>query len=168
MHSRRGVSEVVSVVLVIAVAISVGIMVTIFITGWTRTQLSETSVSCAISTNYDIQDIKYNSTGFNNTLLIKVINDGKSGVYGFGVTVSNGSEVYRFNSSSTAIGQGGISSGNRLGQKQTALITLNLTAANVSIGFGQSFRTTSDLEITVTNDACPAVSSERNAVTSYP
>ncbi len=168
MASRKGVAEVVSVVLVIAVAIAVGIMVTIFITSWTRTQISDTSVSCAINTNFNIQDIKYNASGFNNTLLIKLINDGKSSVYGFGVTISNGTEVYRLNSSSSSIHQGGVTAGNKLAQKQTAFITLNLTTANISEGFGKSLKTSAAVEVSVTNDACPSVSSSLTTLTAYP
>lgn len=165
---KRGVSPIVSVVLMVAVAISIGVMLTIYITGWTRTQLTDTDISCAINTNFDIQNIKYNSTGFNNTLLIKLMNDGKEGIYGFGVTVANGTVVHRVNASSRAIGQGGITSTNKLLQKQTAFITLNFTAANISQDFGETLENNPDLEVIVVSEACPSVSSTKKTLTAYP
>ena len=164
MVSMKGVSPIISVILLIAVSISVGIMVTTWITHWVVTQTGSSSISCAIDTNYVIDSAEFNkSTALNNSLLVKITNKGSQKIYGFGAILDNGTAIVKLNSSDSLINQGGTSLTSKLDREQSAYIVINLT--NIILGYPQLGRTLT--EVKVTNDACSAVSSSTKTITVY-
>jgi flagellin-like protein len=161
----KGVSPIIATVLLIAVAISVGIMVTTWITQWVVHQTGSESMTCAINTNYIIDTAEFNkSTTLNSTLLLKVTNHGTEKIYGFGVQLDNGTTIMVFNSSSSLIDQGGISSSSKLAQERSAYVKVNLT--NTTAGYTTMGTTLT--KVTVTNDGCPSVSASTAVITKYP
>jgi flagellin-like protein len=159
----KGVSPIIATIILIALAITIGMMLSSWITHWFYIQTGRTSVSCALETNYAIESARWNisSTSLNNTLLIKVLNKGSRGIYGFGVVLDNGTRIVQLNSSSSLVNQGGISSSNPLQQEQSAYISVNLTNTTLYYPVLGSTLT----EVRVTNDACPDVSQKTTAIT---
>ncbi len=157
----KGMSPMISVVLLVAIAVSVGIMVTTWITHWVTEQTTDVSVSCAVNTNYVIESVRWNiSSSLNNTLLIKITNRGTQKLYGFGVVLSNGTKVVNLNSSSPLIDQGGISASNKLGTQESVYIKVNMTNTTLHYpGLGATLT-----EVRVTNDACKTVSQKTNTI----
>ncbi len=162
MSSRKGISDVIAVVLMVAVAISIGVFVTTFATKWVQDQTSSPSITCAIKTNYIVDDAKFNYSG-GGQLLVKVTNKGDEGIYGFGFILYNVTKILSFNSSSTLI-RDQVASASPIGREQSAIVTLNLSTVNSShSGMGRTLT-----KITVTNDACDAVSASTSSITKYP
>jgi len=160
----RGLSPVVSVVLMVAVAISIGIIVTTWVTHWIQEETSSPDISCAMNTNYVIDSVEWSKAGYNNSLLIKITNKGKQRLHSFGVIIDNGTKILVFNISSVA--QGSISSTSTLDREHSAYISINLTnnpVENDSV-FGASLVSSNDVEVRVTNSACDAVSAVTNSV----
>jgi flagellin-like protein len=160
----KGVSPVIATILLIAVAIAVGILLTNWVTHLTITQMGN-AASCSINTIYVIDSAEFNkTTALNSTLLLKVTNKGAEPIYGFGAIIDNGTAIFTFNSSSTLMDQGGISSGNTLTRERSAYLTVNMTNTTA----GHTLMGTTMNNIKVTNNACPAVSASTTTVTRYP
>lgn len=161
MYSK-GISPIISVIILVALAITVGIMVTTWVTHWVTTQTGKSSISCAIDTNYIIEQARWNiSSSLNNTLLLKIVNKGSQKLYGFGVILDNGTKILQFNSSSRLIDQGNISSSNQLQREQAVYIAINLS--NSTLGYPPFGATVSSVK--VTNDACDSVSAATTSIT---
>jgi len=162
MGRRKAISPVISVVLLIAVAVSVGILVTTWVTHWVVSTTGSSSISCAVNTNYIIEEAKFNiSSAYNNTLLVKITNKGTEQLYGFGAILDNGTKVVIINSNDSIIDQGGISSTNKLKREESVYITINLT--NTTLGYPTLGATLT--EVKIRNDACPAVSTSTSTIT---
>ena len=163
MGKLKGVSPVVSVVLMIAVAISVGILVTTWVTHWTQQQIGSQDISCAIHTNYVIDSVEWNKSGYNSSLLIKITNKGRYKLYDFGVVLDNGTKILEFNSS--IVDQGGISSTNKLERERSVYLLVNLNDSSRGYpAFGRTLTTSDDVVVRVTNGACSAVAAETDSV----
>jgi flagellin-like protein len=158
---RKGISDIVAVVLMIAVAISIGIFVTIWVTDWVSTQTSSPSITCAIKANYIIEDAKFNYSG-KDVLLVKITNKGDQELYGFGFTLDNITRVVSFNSTSSLISNQ-LQSTNALYREQSTLISLNMSNST----FAHPTLAKSLAKLKVTNDACSAVSAETTSITNY-
>jgi flagellin-like protein len=161
--ARKGISPVVAVVLLIAVAISVGILVTTWITHLVTTRTTAPSITCAVDTNYIIDEARFNESG-DNQLYIKITNKGALALYGFGAVMDNGTRIITFNSSNRYMNQVNITSTNRLDREEAAYIIANLT--NETLGY-PDFGATID-ELRVLNDACDSVSARTSDITKYP
>lgn len=161
MKSLKGISDVIAVVLMIAVAISIGVFVTTFATKWVQDQTSSPSITCAIKTNYVVDDAKFNFTG-KSELLVKTTNKGDQDLYGFGFVLDNVTTILSFNSSNPLIGTQ-IPPSTPLKREQSTLITLNLS--NSTLGHPSLGKTLA--KITLTNDACKAVSASITSITVY-
>lgn len=160
-RSMKGVSPIIATILLIAVAISLGVMITGWATQMANRQMSGTD-SCVINTMYIIDSVEFNkSTTLNNTLLVKITNKGTEKLYGFGAILDNGTYIVQMNSSSSLIGQGGISSGYKLERERTTYITINLT--DTSAGYTTMGSTLTSVKIT--NDGCPGVSASTSTIT---
>lgn len=161
MKSRKGISDVIAVVLMITVAISIGVFVTTFATKWVQDQVSAPSITCAIKTNYIVDDVKFNYTG-GDELLVKITNKGEKELYGFGFILYNITKIFSFNSSDDLI-SGQIESTDPLGREQSVLLQLNLSNSTLSYPrMGDTMN-----KLTVTNDACDAVSASTSTFTRY-
>jgi len=164
---KKGISPVVASVILIAVSVSVGVMVSTWITHLIEQEISQDEL-CSINTNYNIESAKFNSSG-NNTLWLRIKNEGEYELYGFGVILDNGTQIIIMNSSDNRTNQGGISATNKLKRKYSMYLKVNLTnTTEESIdyqGFGLSLTTSSNTKITVFNDACTATDSEIITVT---
>ena len=159
----RGMSPIVSTVLLIAVAISVGVFVTNWTLGWTERQTGSDK-ACVTDTYYIIEKAEWNkSSTLNDTLRIKITNKGRQQLYGFSVQIDNGTKILTFDSDE--VGQGDISVSAKLDREHSAYITVNLT--NTTLGypaFGNSLLTSSEVEIRVANEACDGVSAKTDTV----
>jgi len=156
---KRGVSDIIAVVLMIAVAIAIGVFVTNFATKWVTEQTGEESMTCAIKTNYVIDDAKFNYSGKNN-MLVTITNKGDEGLYGFGFVLNNITNIRTFNSSDPRI-LNQLTVTSALGREQSHILTLNLTnSTHLQLG-------KSATEIKITNDACVAVSAAITSLTVY-
>ncbi|MBL7160838.1 MAG: hypothetical protein ISS93_03245 [Candidatus Aenigmarchaeota archaeon] len=161
MESKKGISDVIAVVLMIAVAISIGVFVTTFATKWVQDQTSSASISCAIKTNYVVDSAKFNYSGMGR-LLVKVTNKGDEGLHGFGFILDNITSIITFNSSSSLI-TNQVTSASPLMREQSALVTLNL--ADPDNLYDILVKTIEVLK--VTNNACDSVSASATSVTVY-
>ena len=166
MTDKRGISPVVSVVLLIAVAITLGMLVTSWVTHLYY-DISGGDSSCAINTNYIIDSAEWSKTSkspeYNNTLLVKITNRGKLKLYGFGVELHNGTRILEFDSS--VVNQGGITSSNKLERERSAYLVVNMTNSTLGYpGFGSSLLTSDDVLVKVTNEACKARVAETDSV----
>lgn len=155
----------------IAVAISIGVFVTTFATSWVQDQTASPSITCAIKTNYIVEDIKFNFSG-NDQLLVKITNKGEQSLYGFGFLLFNVTDILTFDSDDLVI-KNQVSSLSPLKREQSAIVNLNLTPCfNASVTFcnlSQSFAgmvKTAD-KVTVANDACKAVSASATTITIF-
>lgn len=157
---RKGISPVVGVVIMVAVTISIGILVTIWVTNWVQHETSDPDKTCAINTKYIIESAEWDKTvDLNSSLLLKVTNKGKTGLYGFGVSIENG--TYAMDFDYTVIGQGDISISNKLSQEYSVYLIVNLTNTTTSYpALGASLVGSDDITVRVTNLACRAVSAE--------
>lgn len=158
---RKGISDVIAVVLMIAVAISIGVFVTTFATKWVQDQTSSESISCAIRTNYVVDDVKFNFTG-QELLLVKITNKGEDTIHGFGFVFDNITTIKSFKSSDPLI-INQVSSTNALEREQSVIINMNMS--NSSLGHTRLVKTANKL--TVTNDACRAVSASTTTITLF-
>jgi len=146
----------------IAVAISIGVLVTTWVTNWTQRQTSS-DTACAINTNYVINSVEWNKTGYNSTLLVKITNKGSQKLYGFGAVIDNGTKINEFDY--TVIDQGGVSSLNKLDRERSVYLLINLTNSTLRYpAFGRSLTKSDDIEIRITNKACDAVSATIDSV----
>ena len=160
--NRKGLSPVVAVVLLIVASISMGIMVTTWVTHWISSQTGSESISCAINTNYLIEDAIFNKSG-NNTLRIKLLNKGAQDLYGFGAVLDNGTRIVRINSTNKYIDHMNISEFNPLKREQTMYLLVNLT--NETLGYPWLGGTLE--EVRIVNDACDTVSAKTTEITIY-
>ena len=161
MGAYKGISDVIAVVLMIAIAVSIGVFVTTFATKWVQDQTSDPSIACALKTNYVVDDVKYNFSG-KGELLVKITSKGEEGIYGFGFIFDNITKIISFNSTDPLV-KNHVQSTSPLTREQSTLVTLNLS--NVSRGYPVLINTLKKL--TVTNDACKAVSASTTSVTEY-
>lgn len=159
---KKGISPIISTVILIAVSITVGVVVATWVTHLIEEQTTSDKL-CAINTLYNIESARFNISG-GNQLWLKVTNDGDEELYGFGVMMDNGTYILTMNSTSARLNQGNISSTNELKRKQSAYLIVNLTnttSDNVNYqAFGLSLTTSNGAEITVTNEACTSISTE--------
>ncbi|MFH1978056.1 MAG: archaellin/type IV pilin N-terminal domain-containing protein [Candidatus Aenigmatarchaeota archaeon] len=168
MHSRKGVSPIISAVLLIAVAVSVGILVTTWVTSWVTTQTGSNDISCAIDTNYVIDSAQFKNTSAENTLLVRITNKGKQSLYGFGMILDNGTNVLQVNETTNMSAHftyvslnPTITQSNPLSREASMYISINLS--NSTLGntvFGGSLTS-----VRVTNKACDAISAAIASVT---
>src|SRR3989344_7263342 len=119
---RRGISDIIAVVLMIAVAISIGVFVTTFATKWVQDQTTSPSITCALKTNYVVDDAKFNYSG-KSDLLVKVTNKGDQELYGFGFVLENVTHLVTFDSSSSVV-LNQIAVGSALKREESALLRL--------------------------------------------
>ena len=168
MESRKGISDVIAVVLMIAVAISIGVFVTTFATKWVQDQTSSPSISCALKTNYIVADATFNLTG-RDILQVKITNKGEDDLYGFGFVIENITKILTFNSTnSLMISQ--VLSTTPLKREQSAFVSLNMTSCmnatslycNQSSEYAPLVKTAQ--KITITNFGCRAVSASTGSV----
>ncbi len=163
MARLKGISPMVSTVLLIAVAVSVGMIVTNWMLGWTEDQTGSDN-ACVTGTYYIIEKAEWNkSADLNSTLRLKITNKGEYKIYGFSVEIDNGTSIMLFDTNE--VGQGGISASNRLEREHSAYIIVNLT--NTTLGypaFGRSLLTSDEAEVRVTNDACDGVSAKTSTI----
>ena len=150
---KKGVSPVVASVILIAVAVVVGTMVSTWVTQWTSTQTSGTQ-SCAINTQYVVDSAKFTSS--TNITTIKITNKGSEGVYGFGLTVDNKTDVMRL----TKITESpSTSSTSKLTQGNSAYLTVTVAGAeNVTL-------MSTATEISISNTGCSSVSAKTETIT---
>ncbi len=151
----RGISPIVAVVLMVAVAISIGVLVTIWITSWVTTQTTNPSLTCVVYTNYIIDSATYYNNS--NELRVKITNKGQEGLWGFGLSADNGTDVRQFNWS-YVWGQTGLNSTNKLKSQQSVYLWVNASSLTIdgktlTADFGRSLR-----EVRITTEACPAAS----------
>ncbi len=163
MRSRRGMSPIVASILLVAITITIGVLVSGWISGWVGEQTREVELACSVDTNYLVDYAIYNDTGYNNSLLIKVTNKGKTDIYGFGAILDNGTTIFQLNSSHTGINQGGISKTNPLHREQSAYLTISLINVTNHTAYGKTLK-----EVRITNDACDVVSQKTTAITVKP
>ena len=171
MAGRRGISDIIAVVLMIAVAISIGVFVTTFATKWVQDQTSSPSITCALKTNYIVDNIKFNFSG-RSELLVKLTNKGDQELYGFGFVVENVTHIVTFESTDPLI-LNQVAMASALKREQSAIITLNLSscsdqsslACNASRNYPHLGRTAT--KVTMRNEACKAVSASTTSVTVY-
>lgn len=161
MKSKKGISDVIAVVLMIAVAISIGVFVTTFATKWVQDQTSSPSITCAIKTNYVVDDVRFNYSKINE-LQVKVTNKGDEPLYGFGFILENATVILSFESSNTLI-TNQVSSTSPLKREQSTYVILNMS--NSTLGYPSLGKTLT--KVKVTNDACKAVSSSSVSITAY-
>ena len=90
---KKAVSPVIATVLLIALAVSIGVLITTYITSFVDTQTRGEDVTCAINTNFIIESAEFNRTGLNNTLQLKITNKNREPIWGFAVTLNNGSFI---------------------------------------------------------------------------
>lgn len=164
MH-RRGISDVVAVVLMIAVAISIGVFVTTFASKWVQDQTTGPSISCAIKTNYVLEDATYNFTG-ETKLRIRVANKGEQTLHSFGFVVDNVTLIKSFAWDDPLVANQ-VTSSNPLKQSEAAVIAITLNDTNMTLGAFESL-IRSATKVTVTNEACKPVSASTTTVTLYP
>lgn len=142
----KGISELVGAILLIAIVIVIGTIIAIWGASFFQTQTGEAS-GCVSDTNYIIEEPTFNLTG-QNEMRIRVTNFGDMGVYGFGVTVRNGTDVLVFGPGE--VDQGGISQSAPLNKGESAYILVDM------LGHSQMARNL--VEVVVTNQACFDVS----------
>ncbi len=163
---KRGISPVVSVVILIAVSISIGVIVSTWITHLVEQETSSSEL-CALNTLYNIETARFNISA-DNKLLLKITNENEKELYGFGVIMDNGTEILTMNSTNIRIDQSNISSTNTLKRKQSIYLIVNMTNTTEESfdyqGFGLSLTTSSNTQIIVTNEACDSVATD--AITS--
>lgn len=165
---EKGVSPVISVVLLIGLAITIGIMVTTWVTQLVTRETDPSSV-CALNTNYIINDATYNFSG-DYVLRIRITNKGTEGIYGFGVIINNDTSIFQFNKSHVnfSVSPSTITKDRRLGQEQSAYINvvMNFTGTADCPACDSLAKTATRLR--VTNEACIAISAETSTITKYP
>lgn len=168
---RKGISDIIAVVLMIAVAIAIGVFVTNFVTKWVSEQTGSESIACAIKTNYVVEDVRFNYSK-QNELLARVTNKGDFPLHSFGFVLDNITRIETFRADNPRI-LGQVLAGSPLQREESVLLTLNLTTApnastlayNQSAGYWMLAVTAQ--RVTVTNDACDAVSAYASSVTAY-
>ncbi len=141
----KGLSEMVGAALLIAVVMFAGTLVATWGPTWVSRE--RTTLLCVGRTNYAVEDSKFDTNS--GMLIIKITNFGTDPVYGFGLTLYNGSISKQLNS--TSVDQGGISENNRLHRQESTYIRVNIG----DIVFGRTIE-----RIIVTNDACEGVTTE--------
>ena len=163
---KKGISPVVASVILIAVSVSVGIMVSSWITHLIDQETSQDGL-CALNTLYNIESAKFNISG-DNTLWLKIKNEGEYELYGFGVVMDNGTVIIIMNLTHSRLDQANISSSNKLKRQYSMYLKVNLTNTteeNINYqAFGLSLTTSSNTKITVLNDACKVTDSEITTV----
>lgn len=149
----KGVSPIVASVILISVAVVAGVMVSTWVTHWTSTQTSTTQ-SCAINTQYVIDSATF--TGSTNETRVKITNKGSEGIYGFEITVDNGTDITRFSAVTDSINT---STTSKLTQGNSAYLNVR-TAGNFNISVCNKAK-----EIRVTNRACSSVMAKTETIT---
>lgn len=149
----KGVSPVVASVILIAVAVVVGVMVSTWVTHWTATQ-TETTQSCAINTQYVIDSATFTSS--TNETRARITNKGSEGIYGFEMTVDNGTDLIRF---STITETPSTSSTNKLTQGNSAYLSAT------AVGDFNITLCSQAKEIRVSNRGCPSVLVKTKTIT---
>lgn len=168
---KKGVSDIIAVVLMIAVAIAIGVFVTNFATQWVQEQVVDDSITCAIQTNYVVDDAKFNFSS-KDELLVTITNKGDQSLYGFGFVLNNITDILTFTSSDSLI-TNQVAPASPLEREQSVILTLNLSTCNnesslycnTSSGYPVMGKTATSIRIT--NDACSAVSAAITSVTVY-
>lgn len=159
---KRGISPVIASVILIAVSVSIGVIVSTWITHLIQEQTTGSRL-CAINTLYNIENARWNISA-NNSIWLKITNEGEEELYGFGVVMDNGTIILVMNSTNIRIDQSNISSSNKLGRKESVYIKINLTNTTSDAfnyqSFGLTLTTSSRTEIVVTNTACNAIATE--------
>jgi len=109
-RNRSGLSEVISYILLIAISIAMSVAVY----SWLRTYVPTESVSCNDGTSIFIKNISYDCSG--KTLTLTVQNNGKFGIDGYFIHVSNNpsSDALATVDISNKITNGGIIFGNSI------------------------------------------------------
>lgn len=169
---RKGISDIIAVVLMIAVAISIGVFVTTFATSWVQDQTDKPSMTCALQTNYIVEDAKFNYSG-KDGMQLKITNKGDQTIHGFDFVVENVTKIVTFELGDPLI-LNQVTSGNPLKREESALVTINMTTCtnqtllycNTSSIYPPLAR--SATKITVRNAACDAVSASITSFTLYP
>ncbi len=149
----RGVSPVVAGVILIAVAVVVGVMVSTLVTSWTSTQTS-TTPTCAVNTHYVVDSATFTSSS--NETRIKITNKGSEGIYGFEITVDNGTNIVRFSAITESFNTSATSKltqGNSIYLSATPAGTFNVTLCSQA------------KEIRVSNTGCPSVLIKTETIT---
>jgi archaellum component FlaF (FlaF/FlaG flagellin family) len=149
----KGVSPVVAGVILISVAVVVGVMVSTWVTNWTSTQTSNTP-TCAVNTHYVIDSATFTSS--TNETRVKITNRGSEGIYGFEMTVDNGTDILRF---STITESFNTSVTSKLTQGNSIYLS-----AVVNGTFNKSICSLAK-EIRVSNRGCPSVLIKTETIT---
>ncbi len=141
----RGLSEMVGAALLIAVVMFAGTLVATWGTTWVSKE--RTTLLCVGRTNYVVESARFDTDS--RELIIKITSFGTEPIYGFGLTLYNGSDSKQFNY--TDVEQGGISRERRLRREESTYISVNIEDTL----FGRTIE-----RIIVTNEACDGVTTE--------
>lgn len=139
---RKGVSDLISSILLIGMVIVIGVMITTFMQKYTSTEKERSA--CIMDTNYIIDGVTYEPES--DMLRIKITNHGRLPVYGFKVYLYFDSTVDEFEVEN--VSQGGITEDSPLGREEETYLTVNLTQ-------GPDFEELT--EMVIKNEACPQV-----------
>ena len=149
----KGISPVIAAVLLIGISVAVGVMISSWITHWVSSRTIQASSACVTSTNYRIDSATFRSSANNLTLVLT--NLGSVELYGFGVQVLNGTDVYVYNSTDPKLRiSPNITETNPLREQRSAVIMIDMAG-----GFHSNLGSTAD-QIKVLNKACPTFSAE--------
>jgi len=159
MNKRKGVSELVSTVVLIVVALAIGAMLSPWAFNLVRTSANQTSsntdmqllcqnVGYDFDNNYGTNGLIWNLTSTNTTLTAKIMNTGTINLYNFVFDiVINDSLIYEVDVNSTSQK----TSSSPLKPGQSAILTMNRT---------QDYNDTLT-EVTIRNSVCPSRSITR-------
>jgi len=143
----KGLSEMVGAALLIAVVMFTGALVATWGPTWVAGERA--SLTCVSNTNYIVEGVNFDKSSGN--LYVKVSNYGSEPLYGFGLTLYNGSVSMQFGHLN--VSQGGITEKNRLHRGGSTYITAQINNTR----FGETIE-----RVIVTNEACLSVTTEAN------
>jgi len=153
----KGISPVIAAVLLIAITVSVGVLLSSWITHWVSTRTSQASSACVTNTNYKIDSATFAAS--DNNMTIQITNVGRTGLYGFSVQMSNGTDVVVYNASDPNFKMSpDITESDPLTEQRSAIIIINMNGA-----YNSTMGSTTD-QLKVLNKACPMVSADTKTI----
>jgi len=141
----KGLSEMVGAALLIAVVMFAGTMVATWGPAWVSGERS--SLTCVTHTNYVVEGADFNENS--GRLQIKVTNFGMEPLYGFGLTLYNGTSSMQYNYSQ--VDQGGITEDKKLKRGESTYVSVIIP----DMHFGRNIE-----RLIVTNEMCYSVTTE--------
>jgi len=156
----KGVSELVSTIVLVVIVMAIGAFVSPWAFNLVRTSTNQTTsntdmqllcqnVGYDFDNNYGTNGLVWNLTGSNTTLMAKITNTGTISLYNFTFDIIiNDSLIYEVNVNTT----NQKTSSNPLKPGQSAILIMNIT---------QDYNDTLT-EVTIRNDVCPSRSITRD------